>query len=122
VEYAKSFVQQLRKRFTQLDIVHGNAADLCQLVPPGRRVSAIVSSLPLCSLPPAVTRRILQQWQVLLEDGGIAVQFTYHLRTPHWRRYIEPTETRSKIVWANIPPANVTTFSFCASRQGASAS
>ena len=112
VEYAKPFVRQLRKRFARIDVVHGNAADLCQLVPPGQRVSAIVSSLPLCSLPLPVTRRILQQWQVLLEEGGIAVQFTYHLFTPKWRQYLVPSYTHSQIVWANIPPAHVMTFFF----------
>lgn len=112
VEYSKPFVQRLRQRFSDVNIVHGNAADLCQIVPPGQKVKAIVSSLPLCSLPPAVTKAILQQWQLLLSSNGIAVQFSYHLRTPRWRHYIQPDHTSSKIIWANLPPANITTFSF----------
>lgn len=112
VEFSSPFVQRLRQRFGNLDIIHGNAADLCQLVPQGRKVKAIVSSLPLCSLPPTVTKTILQQWQTLLQHDGIAIQFSYHLRTPKWRDYISPNHTHSKIVWANLPPANITTFSF----------
>ncbi|HEY9278598.1 MAG TPA: methyltransferase domain-containing protein [Eoetvoesiella sp.] len=112
VEYSSSFVQRLRQRFDNLNIVHGNAADLCQLVPQDKKIKAIVSSLPLCSLPPMVTQTILQQWQTLLQDDGVAIQFSYHLRTPKWRGYIAPNRTSSKIVWANFPPANITTFSF----------
>src|SRR3546814_8261456 len=63
IEYSNQFVQKLRTRFSNLNIVHGNAADLCQLVPQNQKVSAIVSSLPLCSLPAPMTRLILQQWQ-----------------------------------------------------------
>ncbi|HEU0229437.1 MAG TPA: methyltransferase domain-containing protein [Burkholderiaceae bacterium] len=112
VEYSRSFVQRLRTRFAHINVIHGNAADLSQFVPPGQRVSAIVSSLPLCSLPAPVTQQILGQWQTLLADGGVAVQFTYHLRTPRWREHVAHVHARSKIIWANVPPAKVTTFSF----------
>lgn len=112
IEFSRPFVQRLRQRFSNVRIVHGNAAELCKLVPPGKKINAIVSSLPLCSLPPAVTRSILQQWQTLLHDEGVAIQFSYHLRTPKWRHYIAPKCTNSRIVWANLPPANITTFSF----------
>lgn len=112
VEFSAVFVQRLRQRFPDLNIVHGNAADLCQLVPPGRKIKAIVSSLPLCSLPPTVTQAILQQWQALLQPNGLAVQFTYHLRLPKWREYLAARHERSKIVWANLPPANINIFSF----------
>ncbi|HWK61142.1 MAG TPA: methyltransferase domain-containing protein [Eoetvoesiella sp.] len=112
VEFSPVFVQRLRQRFQGLNIVHGNAADLCQLVPPERKIKAIVSSLPLCSLPPTVTQVILQQWQALLQPHGVAVQFSYHLREPKWREHLDAQRTHSKIVWANLPPANISTFSF----------
>jgi len=112
VEHSSAFVQRLRNRFSHLDIVQGDAADLARLVPPGRKISAIVSSLPLCSLPPAKTRAILRQWQELLAPEGRAIQFTYSLRTPEWRRHLPASRTHSKIVWANLPPANIMTFSF----------
>jgi phospholipid N-methyltransferase len=115
IEYSAQFVRKLRARFANVNIVHGNATDLCRLVPEGKKISAIVSSLPLCSLPAPMTRLILEQWQTLLRQNGVAVQFTYHLRTPKWRSYLEATQERSKIVWANLPPANITTFSFCPS-------
>lgn len=112
VEHCPAFVARLRKRYPQLNIVHGNAADLGQFVPQGQRVDAIVSSLPLCSLPESLAQAILQQWQHLLHDHGIAVQFTYNLRRPKWRNFTAARQTASRIVWANLPPASVGTYSF----------
>src|SRR3546814_20970010 len=101
IEDSNKFVQKLRTRFSNLNIVHGNAADLCPLVPQNQKVSAIVSSLPLCSLPAPMTRLILQQWQTLLQHNAVPVQFTYHLRTPQGQTYLTATYTRTKNVWAN---------------------
>src|SRR5690606_19899267 len=91
---------------------HGNAADLCQIVPQNTRVVAIVSSLPLCSLPPPITSSILQQWQYLLHESGIAVQFTYNLHKPAWQHQIQARQIGASTIWANLPPAKVFTFSF----------
>ncbi|HUH59687.1 MAG TPA: methyltransferase domain-containing protein [Candidimonas sp.] len=112
IEFSAAFVQRLRERFPAVEIIHGNAADLCQLLPENARIEAIVSSLPLCSLPEPITKAILQQWRLLLQDGGVAIQFTYNLRLPKWRGNVHARHTSSRIVWANVPPANITTFSF----------
>ena len=112
VELSPSFVQRLRKRFPQVNVIQGNAAQLETLIPENRRVNAIVSSLPLCSIEPETTREILKQWHSLLHPGGVAVQFSYHLRSPAWRNHMPPARLKSKIVWANLPPANVSTFHF----------
>ena len=75
-----------------------------------RGVGGIVSSLPLRSLPPAVTRAIGHQFETLLDAGGLLVQYTYDLRgtqsglLPHFRR------RSSKIIWSNLPPARVEVF------------
>jgi phospholipid N-methyltransferase len=116
VEHSATFVRQLRKRFPQLNVIHGNAADLSLWVPTGTKVNAIVSSLPLCSLPEPITQAILHQWGMLLHDDGVAIQFTYNLRRPRWRKHMQGRPMRSKIVWANLPPANITTFSFKTSK------
>lgn len=112
VEYSNRFVQRLRTQFPLVNIVHGNAADLCQIVPEGVKVSAIVSSLPLCSLPEPLMQSILRQWHYLLHDAGVAVQFTYNLHKPKWHKHIQAQQTTSSVVWANLPPAKVSTFSF----------
>ncbi len=112
IEYSGPFVRRLRKRFPHLNVVQGNAADLRRLLPPEARVRAIVSSLPLCSLPAPMTHSILEQWQHLLHDNGVAIQFTYNLRRPKWKNQLRAQQTGSKIIWANLPPANISTFSF----------
>ncbi len=112
IELSGAFAQRLRQRFPGVEIIHGNAADLCRLLPENTKIAAIVSSLPLCSLPESITKAILQQWHLLLHDGGVAIQFTYNLRLPKWRRNVQARHTSSRIVWANVPPAKITTFSF----------
>ncbi|MGB3289604.1 MAG: methyltransferase domain-containing protein [Burkholderiaceae bacterium] len=112
VEFSSLFVQRLRKRFPHVNVVHGNAADLGRLLPPDSQVDAIVSSLPLCSLPEPMTQSILEQWRQLLHEGGVAVQFTYNLRSPKWRKHLQAQQIDAKIVWANLPPAKISTFSF----------
>ncbi|NYT86107.1 class I SAM-dependent methyltransferase [Pollutimonas harenae] len=112
LEYSNRFVQRLRRQFPLVNIVHGNAADLCRIVPAGTKVSAIVSSLPLCSLPEPLMQSIVQQWRELLHDSGVAVQFTYNLHRPAWHKHVQGVQTGSSIVWGNLPPARVSTFSF----------
>ncbi|NYT57650.1 methyltransferase domain-containing protein [Alcaligenaceae bacterium] len=112
VEYSNTFVQRLRKQFPHVNVVHGNAADLCQIVPQNAKVAAIVSSLPLCSMPEPLMESILDQWRYLLDDRGTAVQFTYNLHRPKWHKHVQARQTGSSTVWANLPPAKVFTFSF----------
>ncbi len=112
IEFSAPFVRRLRQRFPDVEVIHGNAADLCDLLPRNTKICAIVSSLPLCSLPEPITQSILEQWRTLLHDGGVAIQFTYNLRLPKWRRLVDAQQTSSQFVWANLPPANITTFSF----------
>ncbi len=112
IEFSSPFVQRLRERFPQVEVIHGNAADLIHLMPRNVKVQAIVSSLPLCSLAEPITQSILKQWRVLLHDGGVAIQFTYNLGLPKWRASILSHQINSKVVWANLPPANISTFSF----------
>ncbi|RUQ33916.1 MAG: methyltransferase domain-containing protein [Candidatus Competibacteraceae bacterium] len=112
VERSPTLAHHLRQRFPHLRIVQGDAAHLAQLLDQDRArgIGSIVSSLPLRSLQPAVTRAISQQFETLLEPGGLLVQFTYDLRgarrrlLPHFRRL------SSKLIWSNLPPARVETF------------
>ncbi|QQS54728.1 MAG: methyltransferase domain-containing protein [Candidatus Competibacteraceae bacterium] len=112
IERSPTLVNHLRRRFPQLRIMQGDAAQLAQLLDHDRSrgVGGIVSSLPLRSLPPTVTRAIGHQFETLLDAGGLLVQYTYDLRgtqsglLPHFRR------RSSKIIWSNLPPARVEVF------------
>lgn len=116
IEYADTFVQQLRQTYPQLTVIQGNAADLCQILPPGTDVHAIVSSLPLRSLPQTVTASIVSQWRHVLEPtGGTVVQFTYDFGRVRWLEYTGTDFGTVDTVWSNVPPARVFALRYPAS-------
>lgn len=110
VERSGVFVRHLRQRFPAVRVLQGDAAKLAQLLPAGASVDAIVSSLPLRSLPAPEAGEILAQWVRVCATGGIVIQFTYDL--PGLRRHQPPgfRPCASSIVWHNLPPARVLTF------------
>ncbi len=71
LERSLTLVNHLCRCFPQLGVVQGDAAQLAQLLSHDRSrgVGGIVSSLPLRSLPPAVTRAIGHQFETLLDAG-----------------------------------------------------
>ena len=112
IEFADNFYLHLKERFPQLNIIHGDAAQLRDLLPANAQINTIVSSLPLISLPPPVRQAIVSQWQSLLCETGQVVQFTYNLKSTYWRKDIHTTHYEEEFVWANIPPAKVMRFRF----------
>jgi len=76
-------------------------------------VGAVVSGLPLLSMPTKVQRRIVGGAFRKMRPGGIFVQFTYGYRPPIDRPVREElglSWTVSPKVYRNIPPARVYTF------------
>jgi phospholipid N-methyltransferase len=117
IERAPAFVRHLRARFPGITIVQGDAAELCELLPHGSRIDAIVSGLPLRSLPARKAAAVVAQWRTLLANGGIVVQFTYDLRDTDGQPLRGFLQRASHIVWANLPPARVLTLEYrCADR------
>lgn len=111
IERSPTLVRHLRHRFPQLRVLQGDAAQLSHLLgAPRPRLNCLISSLPLRSLPPLTTRAIIQQWQEVLEPGGLLVQFTYDLRGTHARLLPGFRRVSAKIVWNNLPPARVEVF------------
>jgi phosphatidylethanolamine/phosphatidyl-N-methylethanolamine N-methyltransferase len=106
IERSQAFVEHLRHRFPTVTVLHGDATLLADLLPRDREVDAIVSSLPLRSLPAHAVAAIIEQWRVLLSARSTVVQFTYDLRAdrmlPQGFR-----ECASGIIWSNLPPARV---------------
>ncbi|MGN7984863.1 class I SAM-dependent methyltransferase [Burkholderia sp. 22313] len=111
VERSPAFVQHLRRRFPGITIVSGDARQLERLLPPDARVDAIVSCLPLRTLPRPDVTAIIGQCRRVLSLDGVMVQFTYDLRPPDRHPLGDPglVACGSRIVWANIPPARIVT-------------
>lgn len=107
IERSPAFVRHLRARFPGVTIVQGDAAELGELLPKGSHIDAIVSSLPLRSLPARVAATVVAQWRALIATGGVVVQFTYDLRSACGQPPRGFLQRASNIVWANLPPARV---------------
>jgi phosphatidylethanolamine/phosphatidyl-N-methylethanolamine N-methyltransferase len=107
VERDERLHRMLSERFPQLRVLQGDAAQLVQLLRPlgVTTVSAIVSSLPLLSMPKRLRHRIVEQSFALLGERGSMVQFTYGIASPLPEREFPVAGKVMGLVWRNIPPA-----------------
>jgi phosphatidylethanolamine/phosphatidyl-N-methylethanolamine N-methyltransferase len=99
----------LTERFPAVRVLHGSAADLTALLrplalPPGR---AVVSSMPIISMPRPVQRAIVEQSFAAMNGDGTFVQFTYGPVSPLPRRAFRLDGNVAKRVFTNLPPARV---------------
>jgi phosphatidylethanolamine/phosphatidyl-N-methylethanolamine N-methyltransferase len=105
----------LRRRFVGSQIIEGDAARLAALLS-GRdieQVAAVVSSLPLLSLPAEIVNGIVRGVFEALPRGAGLVQFTYGLTPPvprGLRDDLSLVATSGRRIWLNVPPAVVWTF------------
>jgi phosphatidylethanolamine/phosphatidyl-N-methylethanolamine N-methyltransferase len=92
--------------------LRGDAAQLRTLLAPLgiARASAVVSSLPLLSMPRRLRARILEESVALLGPQGRLVQYTYGLVSPLARRDFGLTGEVTARIWRNLPPAMVWRF------------
>ncbi len=113
--FERSFIlaAHLRQQFPEVRIICGDARYISKyLHDPGLHVTAIVSSLPLRSMPEEVLTDISLQLQKCLIPGSVFIQFTYS-----WFRNYEYLPKKLQhmyalYVWANLPPARIDVFQF----------
>jgi phosphatidylethanolamine/phosphatidyl-N-methylethanolamine N-methyltransferase len=111
VERSPVLARRLRRSLPQITVAEGDAAHLAWLLGSQRsQVRAVVSGLPLRSLPRPAVAMILSSLDDALAAGGLFVQFTYALRAPLERVPEHFTRLASRIVWRNFPPARVDVF------------
>lgn len=112
IEMNPDFCDRLRMRFSGLNVYQMSAGDCGDL--DLTNVQAVVSGLPLLSMPLDLQRGILGGFTKLITPGGDYVQFTYGPKPPvaktvrdelglEWRK--------SGKIWWNMPPARVYRFS-----------
>jgi phospholipid N-methyltransferase len=117
IEQSASLAALLARRFAQVRVIHGDAADLARLHAQGLlpqaadgaalAIGCIVSGLPLLSIPPAIRQRILLAGAQALAPGGRLLQFTYALRGPSPWQAAGLERRHSERVLANLPPARI---------------
>jgi phosphatidylethanolamine/phosphatidyl-N-methylethanolamine N-methyltransferase len=115
VERDPEFAAFLRRHFDGPRILEGDAARLPRLLADHgvAPIAAVVSSLPLLSLPAEVVNGIVAGAFEALPRGGALVQFTYGPKPPIPRALRERLHlhgAHGKRIWRNVPPAVVWTF------------
>jgi phosphatidylethanolamine/phosphatidyl-N-methylethanolamine N-methyltransferase len=112
VERDRMLAALLRKRFPGVKVVRGDACLLVALLRPLgiESADAVVSSLPLLSMPKPVRRRIVEESFAFLGEDGPFVQFTYGVASPLAAPELRLAGEVADRVWANLPPAAVWRF------------
>jgi phosphatidylethanolamine/phosphatidyl-N-methylethanolamine N-methyltransferase len=102
----------LRKRFPGVKIVRGDAGELSALLEPLGvvAVDAVVSSLPLLSMPKALRRRIVDESVAVLGPNGSFIQFTYGVASPFPAPEFGLRGEVADRIFLNFPPAVVWRF------------
>lgn len=113
LERSKRLAEHLCRRFPTIHVIHGDASELDTLLgDKSDRVYAIVSALPLRSLPVSVTKSIAAQMEKLLAKHACLIQFTYSLRKVFPYFSDKFVLTKSHYVWRNLPPARIDLFTY----------
>jgi len=112
VERDRTLAALLRSRFHGVKVVRGDAGDLVALLRPLAigPAAAVVSSLPLLSMPKPARRRIVEESLAMLAAGGTFVQFTYGVASPLDALACGVTGEVAERIWRNFPPATVWRF------------
>jgi phosphatidylethanolamine/phosphatidyl-N-methylethanolamine N-methyltransferase len=111
IEAGGEFAALLRRRFPAVRIVEGSAGALADvpLFGPGT-VGAVISGLPILSMPRPIVLAILGTAFSELRPGGAMYQFTYGFRCPVADSVLDVMglkASRTATVLANAPPASV---------------
>jgi phosphatidylethanolamine/phosphatidyl-N-methylethanolamine N-methyltransferase len=111
VEYGEDFESTLRRRFPLARVLRMDASKLGRLeLAESERAGAIISGLPLLSLPQRKVVAILAGAFDCLRPGGALYQFTYGPSCPVSRPFLDRLglkAARIGHVLRNLPPASV---------------
>ena len=112
VERDPSFARVIAARFPEVRLLQGDAAELRRLLREAGigPVKAVISGLPLLSIPDRICLRIISEAIQSLSEDGVLVQFTYGPASPISRRILTRLgleAQRTSWVVDNFPPASV---------------
>lgn len=110
-EMSAEFTRHLRHAFPGVTVHNLPAQAAATHVAPG--VGAVVSGLPLLSMPPELREEIVRAAFAVLAPGGVYVQFTYGPKpplAPEQMQRLGLVVSHGPRVWANLPPARVFHF------------
>jgi len=116
VERDPTFARLIAARLPEVRVLQGDAAELRRLLREAGigPVKAVVSGLPLLSMPDRIVLRIIAEAAEALSEDGVLVQFTYGPASPVSRRILARlglAAERTSWVVDNFPPASVWRYS-----------
>ncbi len=111
IEYGPNFARMLQSRYPRAQVLRMDAAHLKSVeLFGGERVGAVISGLPLLSMPEDVVAAIMEGAFAHLRADGAFYQFTYGLRCPVRRATLDRLGLKAVRIGgalANMPPASV---------------
>lgn len=110
-ELDPAFAARLRIQFPKVTVHHAPADAASHMIDAG--VDAVVSGLPLLSMPAPVVAAIIGASARILKSGAAHIQFTYGPKAPLPPEILDAlglTLERGPAVWLNLPPARVYMF------------
>ena len=110
-EFNPDFVGHLRRSFPGVTVHHDGAQTAATLVTPG--VDAVISGLPLLSMPLEIREAIIRAAFAILAPHGHYMQFTYGPRPPISDAQIASLNlsvAQTAHIILNLPPARVFKF------------
>lgn len=108
-EMSADFTDLLRDRFAGVTVHRAGAQLAANFVAKGS-AGAVVSGLPLLSMPETVVQSILTAAFDVLRPDGVYIQFTYGNRPPIPANVMDKLGLEATLaakVWLNVPPARV---------------
>ena len=109
VEIDPVLVNYLRRKFPNVVVLQGSAADLATLIPPHLhgKVSTIISGIPLLNMPRILQKNIINACLDVLSLKGKFIQFTYSPFSSFPAKKFGLSKIRAGTVLRNLPPATV---------------
>lgn len=109
IELDPALAAYLKSTLPKVNVIHGNAAELDQFLPPEiiGKVQRIVSGLPMINIPEAVRRKILDSCFKIMAPDGAYLQYTYSPRSSIDAKAYNLQKKRLGTIFRNLPPATV---------------
>jgi phosphatidylethanolamine/phosphatidyl-N-methylethanolamine N-methyltransferase len=111
----------LRKQLPQVQVIHGDAGRLSEMLPSKWRgkISTVISGIPMVTLPVDLQQRFVDAWFDVLAPEGRMLQYTYSLVSPLPEAKLGVKGRRKGLAVLNVPPAWVWSYEQVKSTQAA---
>lgn len=114
IEADKSFAAPFARRCGALPLTIADARQLKSVLDaaaPGKRIGAIISSLPFRTMPSGLVGEILREVRkVMRERGGVLIQYSYAWWMHYPLRQYGLRPCYASVVMRNLPPARVEVY------------